>query len=196
MSTATIIAGGFALGFYAVTTAALLRARRLAGRSPLAVLRDGSIEEVVAAAAMTIFPLVLVLSTLRPDARVFGTFLQVPQLPAAAAILLAGGLLLQTVAMRTLGRALRIGIDPEQRTLLVRGGPYQYIRHPIYAAFLSYYGAAWLLQPNLVFSVVLPLAWFRIVYQALQEERALREIFGQEYEDYMRSTRRFIPGII
>lgn len=196
MSTATIIAGGFALGFYGVTTAALLRARRLAGRSPLAVLRDGSIEEVVAAAAMSLFPLVLVLSTLRPDARVFRVFLDVPELQAAAAILLAGGLFLQAMAMQTLGRALRIGIDREQRTLLVRDGPYQYIRHPIYAAFLTYYAAAWLLQSNLVFSIVLPVAWARIVYQALQEERALLGIFGQRYEEYRQSTKRFIPGIV
>lgn len=196
MSAATIIATGFALGFYAVTTAGLLRARRLTGRSPIVAFRYGGAEEVIAVVGMWVFPLVLVYSTQRPESQTFGLIFSVPILQAAGAVLLAGGLVLQAAAMRTLGRALRIGIDPEQRTHLVREGPYRYIRHPIYAAFLTYYAAAWLFQPNLLFSVVLPVAWARIVYQALQEEHALREIFGRRYDHYMRSTKRFIPGIV
>jgi protein-S-isoprenylcysteine O-methyltransferase Ste14 len=191
----TAVALLFALGFYAITGWALLRTQRLAGRTPLAFLRYGSVEMKISAVAMFIFPAVLVASTLRPDVAWLRPAVKNPSFTVLAAVLFAGGLALQYTAMRTLGKAFRIGIDPEQRDALVRDGPYRLIRHPIYAAFIAYYVAAWLLQPNLLFAIVAPVAVLRIVYQASREERALLDRYGAEYAAYARTTSRFIPFV-
>jgi len=191
----TVIAAGFAIGFYSVTTVALRRTQRMTAHSPLAVLRSGNPEEIIAAVFMWVFPALLTVSTLLPHLPLFRLFVDAPVLRVAAAVVLLTGLALQAVSMAALGRALRIGIDRERPGPLVRHGPYRRIRHPIYAAFLAYYLGAWLLQPNPLFSIIVLVAVPRIVYQAFKEERALVQMFGEDYAAYMKSTKRFIPGV-
>lgn len=192
----TAVAALFALGFYAIVLWAVRRTRALAGRTPLAVVRYGGVEMRIAALAMTLFPAVLVFSTLRPDVAWLRPIPALPPaLPWVGAALFAGGLLLEFAGLRALGRAFRIGIDPEQPGPLVTDGPYRYIRHPVYASFIAYYLAAWLLQPNLLFGIAAPLAILRIVYQAGREERALLQQHGAAYAAYGRTTSRFIPFV-
>ncbi|MDQ7843754.1 MAG: isoprenylcysteine carboxylmethyltransferase family protein [Armatimonadota bacterium] len=185
----------FALGFYAVTVGAVRRTRRLIGGGPIVFAPSGGLEMKIAAALMLVFPAALVASTLLPGVRWFRPVIQSPALPALAAVLFAGGLLLQRAAIWTLGPAFRIGIDPDAPGPLVREGPYRYLRHPIYASFIAYYVAAWLLQPNLLFGVVTPLAVLRIHYQATLEERLLLARHGAAYAAYARTTSRFIPFV-
>lgn len=192
---ATVIAVLFALAFYGIMIWAVRRTRRLAGRTPLPVIRHGGIEMRVAALAMTLFPLVLVFSTLRPDLRWLASVTENPSFQWIAAVLFAGGLVLQSTAIRTLAESFRIGIDPERPGPLVTDGPYRYLRHPVYAAFIAYFVAAWLLQPNLLFGIVTPVAILRLVYQANREERALLAQHGAAYAAYARTTSRFIPFV-
>jgi len=192
---APVIAVLFALGFYAVTVGAIRRTRRLLGPGPIVCAPSGGVEMKVSAAAMFAFPAVLVASTLLPGLRWFRPVVQAPALTTVAAVLFAGGLVLQHAAMRTLGRAFRIGIDPTSQEALVRTGPYRHLRHPIFAAFIAYYVAAWLLQPNLLFGIVSPLAMLRIYYQATLEERMLLSRHGAAYAAYARTTSRFIPFV-
>jgi protein-S-isoprenylcysteine O-methyltransferase Ste14 len=184
----------FALGFYAVLLWAVRRTRRLAGRSALPVLRHGGLELRLAALLHTLFPAGLVVSTLRPDIPWLRPIPGLsPALPWIAAALFAGGLTLEYAALRALGRAFRIGIDPDQPGPLVTGGPYRLIRHPVYAAFMADYVAAWLLQPNVLFGLLAPLAILRLYLQARREEGALLQQHGAAYAAYARSTSRFIP---
>lgn len=192
---ATAVAALFALGFYAIVFWAVRRTRRLAGRTPLAVVRHGGVEMRIAALAMTLFPAVLVFSTLRPGLSWLRPVTQHPAYVWTAAALFAGGLILEYAGIRTLGKAFRIGIDPEQPGPLVTDGPYRYIRHPVYASFIAYYVAAWLLQRNLLFGIAAPLAILRILYQANGEERALLQQHGAAYAAYGRTTSRFIPFV-
>jgi protein-S-isoprenylcysteine O-methyltransferase len=126
----------------------------------------------------------------------FRPFLDAPALRLLGAVLLLGGLALQYVSIVTLGRAFTIGLDPGQQKHLVRHGPYRYLRHPIYAAFLGYFIGAWLLQPNLFFTIAMPIAITRVVLQAMKEEQLLLATFGPDYRAYMASTRRFVPWIL
>lgn len=192
---ATAVALFFALAFYALTAWGVRRARRLIGRTPLAVLRSGGIEMKLAVAAMQLVPLVLVVSTLRPDVPWLRPVVDRPAYRVAAAVLFGGGLLLQAAAMRALGASFRIGIDPERPGPLVREGPYRVLRHPIYAAFMAFFVAAWLLQPNVLFGVVAPLGILRLYHQATVEERELLRRFGADYAAYARTTSRFIPFV-
>ena len=192
---ATAVAVLFALGFYGIMAWALRRTQRLAGRTPLAFLRYGNVEMKISAVAMFAFPAVLVASTRRPDVAWLRPVVDEQSFIASAALLFAAGLALQFAALRALGKAFRIGIDPEQRDPLVREGPYRFLRHPIYAAFIAYYAGAWLLQPNVLFGIVTPVAILRIIYQANREERILLQRYGAAYAAYARTTSRFIPFV-
>ena len=191
-----VVAIVFALGFYTVTFLAITRTRRLTGRNPVIIFQTGTAEEIASVVALWLFPLVLILSTLMPGAGLFRPLLDASTLRGAGAVLLLGGLVLQYVSIMTLGRAFSIGLDPERQEHLVRHGPYRYVRHPIYAAFLGYFVGAWLLQPNAFFSAAMPIAIARVVLQAIREEQMLLATFGQAYRSYMHSAKRFIPLIL
>lgn len=193
---ATWVAVAFTLGFYGLTVLGVNRTRRLIGRSPLVILQRGSPEEVAAVFGMWAFPVVLILSTRLPDVALFRLFVEGWGFRAVGTVLLLGGLVLQYVSIMALGRAFRIGLDPDQRELLVRHGPYRYVRHPIYTAFAGFFFGAWLLQPNLLFSILTPLAIARLVLQAVREERLLLGTFGREYQEYVNATKRFIPWVL
>ena len=78
---------------------------------------------------------------------------------------------------------------------LATGGPYAWVRHPIYAGlnFLALGTAIWI--PNV-------LAWAGVVLMFLgsdlrgrAEERLLMAAFGDQYRAYSARTRRFVPGV-
>ena len=50
--------------------------------------------------------------------------------------ILAAGAALSLASIFLMGRAWRIGIDPENRTELADQGPYRWVRHPIYSGWL------------------------------------------------------------
>jgi protein-S-isoprenylcysteine O-methyltransferase Ste14 len=80
------------------------------------------------------------------------------------------------------------------RYVLATGGPYSYVRHPVYLseslgtifAFLA--TGVWI---N-VFGVV---SWFALIEQAKAEEASLERRFGKVYTDYMKKTGRFLPKL-
>jgi protein-S-isoprenylcysteine O-methyltransferase Ste14 len=78
---------------------------------------------------------------------------------------------------------------------LVRGGPYRWVRHPIYSGMiLALLGTALARgQVRGLVAVALLYAGFRI--KSLIEERAMAYTFGPEYEEYSRSTGAIIPGM-
>ena len=191
----TVVAVTFAFGFYLVTLLGIMRTGKLTGRNPVIIFRTGNAEEIAALVAFWLFPLALIASTFGPETGIFRLLFNAPALQFAGIVLLLGGLVLQYVSIVTLGRAFTIGLDPDQQKYLIRHGPYRYVRHPIYAAFLGYFIGAWMLQPNLFFSIAMPAAITRVVAQAMKEEQLLLTTFGAEYRAYMASTRRFIPWI-
>ena len=85
--------------------------------------------------------------------------------------------------------------DFEDTTKLITSGVYQTIRHPLYASLLAFALGAFLkdvswLGGGLVLSTALGV-WLT----ARIEERFNLERFGQDYQDYMDGTKRFIPYI-
>jgi len=77
---------------------------------------------------------------------------------------------------------------------LVVRGPYKLVRHPMYlAVLLSIVG--WGLLLDLAFVLLaapLALLWFNFVVMPY-EERELIALFGEDYEEYMKRVRRFLP---
>ncbi|HWU58788.1 MAG TPA: isoprenylcysteine carboxylmethyltransferase family protein [Microbacteriaceae bacterium] len=82
---------------------------------------------------------------------------------------------------------------PERATALVTDGPFAFTRNPIYLAFTAALVAHAVLRRSPV--ALLPAAAFVAVIDRAQipaEERALRERFGQRYEQYSQAVPRWI----
>ena len=77
---------------------------------------------------------------------------------------------------------------------LVQSGPYRWIRHPIYSAYLMNYLGGGLLAGNLVLTIVPTLLFGVLVALRVgPEEQVMVEQFGEKYLAYMKGTGRFIP---
>lgn len=104
-------------------------------------------------------------------------------------------MLLDVWAMRCLGRnwsgVVAIKVDHE----LVKTGPYRMVRHPIYTAMIGMYLGTAIVSGELhgLLGVVLcAIAYWR---KTRIEERGLREVFGQAYDDYARVSYALIPWV-
>lgn len=84
-------------------------------------------------------------------------------------------------------------IHPGAATSLVTGGLYRYTRNPMYLGFALLLAAGYLTLGNLA-ALVIPVLFVMVMTegQIKLEERILRNLFGRQYENYCRQTRRSI----
>jgi|APSaa5957512576_1039674.scaffolds.fasta_scaffold69118_1 protein-S-isoprenylcysteine O-methyltransferase Ste14 len=79
---------------------------------------------------------------------------------------------------------------------ICKSGPFKYIRHPMYAAWIIFVVSGVSLYLNSWVFLLWPLSiqpfWHIIVGR---EEKLLDEVFGDEYRLYLKSTGRFFPRI-
>ena len=79
---------------------------------------------------------------------------------------------------------------------LCTGGPFQYFRHPMYAAWITFAAPGLALWLNsyalLVWAVLLHPLWHTLVGR---EENLMIGLFGQNYSSYAAKTGRFIPRL-
>ena len=84
----------------------------------------------------------------------------------------------------------------EKTTQLVTSGVYKYIRHPLYSSLLL---LTWgILFKNLsAAGIILAIsATVFLVFTSKADEAECIQFFGSEYQDYMKTTKRFIPFLI
>ncbi|MBM7034787.1 methyltransferase family protein [Vibrio ulleungensis] len=82
---------------------------------------------------------------------------------------------------------------PKSSASLVRSGIFQYSRNPMYLGFLLFLLAFGILLGDIQSLLVVPLFFCYItVFQIIPEERALQDIFGNEYKKYQREVRRWL----
>lgn len=94
-----------------------------------------------------------------------------------------------------LGRNWGMPMSRKEQPELVTGGPYVYVRHPIYGGLLvAMLGST--LGGMVVWLIPLLLCVVYFVYSARNEERLMLEQFPEQYPAYMRRTKRFVPFIV
>jgi protein-S-isoprenylcysteine O-methyltransferase Ste14 len=76
---------------------------------------------------------------------------------------------------------------------LVTVGAYRYIRHPLYASLLCLAAGAFLKQVTPLTVVLFAIAAVFLYATARVEEGENLARFGQQYVDYMRRTKMFVP---
>ena len=114
-------------------------------------------------------------------------------LAALALLACAAGLGLWTLVHNRPGN-FNIRPEPKASGRLVTGGPYRYMRNPMYSALLLFaaaevlaYADTWKIACWLALALVL-------VAKSILEERGLRARYAG-YAEYARRVRRFIPGV-
>ena len=136
-------------------------------------------------------PLLDLLGVVEPIAALDVTGLHVAGLALATA-----GIVATFVAQVAMGTSWRIGVDPEETTSLVTGGPFAVVRNPIFAAMLPAALGLALLVPSWVAFVGLAGLSLAIELQVRRvEEPHLRRAHGDAYAAYASRVGRFFPGL-
>jgi len=106
-----------------------------------------------------------------------------------AAILLALGTLFPLAGVMSF-RSAQTTVDPrtpEASSKLVSSGVYRFSRNPMYVGF-----ALWLLATAWALVGVIFFVVYMNRFQIEPEERALRDLFGEDFREYERRVRRWI----
>jgi protein-S-isoprenylcysteine O-methyltransferase Ste14 len=99
------------------------------------------------------------------------------------------------------GGALRILRDGrpdgqfENTTRLATDGLYRFIRHPMYASYMAFALGVFFKDVTPLTTGIIAAVALMTLFTARQEENEMLSRFGAEYAAYMKTTRRFIPGI-
>jgi protein-S-isoprenylcysteine O-methyltransferase Ste14 len=94
-----------------------------------------------------------------------------------------------------LGRNWGMPMSRKENPELVTGGPYAYVRHPIYSGIiLAMLGSA--IGHSIIWALLLVLFAPYFVYSARREEVLMREQFPDQYPDYMRRTKMLLPFVL
>jgi len=118
----------------------------------------------------------------------------IPLLTGALCLVL--GLWLFHRAHTDLGTNWSITLEVREKHQLVTHGVYCWVRHPMYLALLIYSAGQalvlpnWLVGPSYGVAMVLLFA-----LRVRREERMMLEEFGKDYEAYMATSKRLVPGV-
>ena len=159
--------------------------------------RPGSVEWIagvlfaVAIAVGFAAPLLALTGVVEPIAALDTTAVHV-----AGSALFAAGLVGTLAAQVAMGDSWRIGVDAETTTDLVVGGPFAFVRNPVFAAMLPTSAGLTLMVPSAVAFVGLAALLVALELQVrVVEEPYLRRVHGTAYAAYAARVGRFLPGV-
>jgi protein-S-isoprenylcysteine O-methyltransferase Ste14 len=88
------------------------------------------------------------------------------------------------------------GRNFEETSLLVKSGIYRFIRHPLYLSIFLLGTGIMLKDPGKTQVILSVVNLIAIYVTARIEEKEMIAKFGDEYREYMKETRMFIPFIL
>jgi protein-S-isoprenylcysteine O-methyltransferase Ste14 len=94
-----------------------------------------------------------------------------------------------------MGSRWRMAVVPGEKTELVTGGLYAYVRHPIYALSIALMLLSALVVPTVPMLAVAAVHVGLMVAKARNEEAFLLGVHGAGYERYRARTGRFLPRL-
>jgi protein-S-isoprenylcysteine O-methyltransferase Ste14 len=104
--------------------------------------------------------------------------------------------LISWASIRALGKQLRVQAGLYSDHELIRNGPYQIVRHPIYAGMLAMYVATALVRGTWLFALI-GLAIFLVgtEIRVRIEDGLLASRFGKQFAEYQASVPAYIPFV-
>jgi protein-S-isoprenylcysteine O-methyltransferase Ste14 len=103
------------------------------------------------------------------------------------------GLAFAVWARRHIGRNWSGTVTVKENHVLVRTGPYAWVRHPIYTGLLAAILGTAIARGELRGVWAVALCTVAFVTKLRTEERWMREVFGEEYERYRAAVPALIP---
>jgi protein-S-isoprenylcysteine O-methyltransferase Ste14 len=106
------------------------------------------------------------------------------------------GMTIRVIGKRTLGQFFTVRVQLQEDHRIIDQGIYAKVRHPLYAGFIL----EWMAPPLILGSPIgflfttLPIT-IALLARIPREEALLTEAFGERYREYMRRTKRLIPGV-
>ena len=180
----------------ALTVSGYHRARARLGGETVARRREGSLFLALRGLmALALFGGILA-HAVRPDWMTWASF-DVPQTLRWVGLVL-GVLTVPAVhwVLSALGRNVTETVLTKQHHELVTGGPYRWVRHPLYTTGLTLLFALGLMAGSwfVLLGTVIAFALLRLLVIP-REEQALLAKFGERYQAYMLRTGRLVPRV-
>ncbi|MBK1695391.1 hypothetical protein CKO09_11680 [Chromatium weissei] len=111
-------------------------------------------------------------------------------------ILLAVGVWLRHISIKTLGRFFVTKVQIRHDHNLVKDGIYSLLRHPSYTGLiLGFLGVILILQSTTALVLFIALGIPAYSYRIWIEEKSLIKVFGDEYRSYRTETYALIPFV-
>lgn len=95
----------------------------------------------------------------------------------------------------SMGDSWRIGINKEEKTALIKSGPYRFVRHPIYMFQTIILLGMIFLLPTPFSLLIFLLQFVCAVVKAKDEEAYLLSVHGPVYHSYISETGMLLPHI-
>jgi len=108
----------------------------------------------------------------------------------------AGALLLKREGKPISNRADKELFQFEKTSELIDRGIFGYIRHPLYSSLLFLTWGIFLKNVTIVLLFVALCSSVFLYFTALSDEKECIKFFGNQYSEYMKRTKRFIPFVI
>jgi protein-S-isoprenylcysteine O-methyltransferase Ste14 len=113
----------------------------------------------------------------------------------AAVALAIAAYVLTWICWKKMGKSWRMGIDPNEKTQLIVSGPYERVRHPIYALSSLLMISTVLAYPTPLMILIGLIHLLLLQMEARREEGYLARVHGPVYEQYCRQVGRFWPRL-
>ena len=97
--------------------------------------------------------------------------------------------------LRSLGKNITPTGETRDDHELITHGPYHFVRHPLYSSAILFLLMIVLLTNSWLILILFPLLIIFLPKRVGKEEKALINKFGDNYRNYMKRTKRFIPYI-
>ena len=105
------------------------------------------------------------------------------------------GLAVCRYAQVKMGASWRVGIDEQTKTSLVTSGLYRFVRNPTYLGLFLLNIGVWLIWPTWTVFLLNILFYVFLEVQVRCEEDHLSSVHGEQYADYRKRTKRYVPFI-
>jgi protein-S-isoprenylcysteine O-methyltransferase Ste14 len=153
--------------------------------------------EVLSFAGLALWVIEILFYALHSEFRIFPSPLDnqlINSVPAkfAGCVLIAFGFVIFLLAFLSFGDSWRVGFDMKTPGTLVTKGIFALSRNPIYVFLLCWFLGIFLINGTAIFLIFALLALAVVHWQILQEERFLKNLYGQAYQDYYERTARYL----
>ena len=94
-----------------------------------------------------------------------------------------------------LGTNWSISVQEKKNHKLIIKGPYTFVRHPIYTGLLLMFTGNAIIVGDYRGIIAVLIVFVSFWAKLKKEEKLLKEVFGNQYLEYMRKTKRLVPWL-